>query len=66
VAGKHRKYEEKQTYYRASVGKSAKKCFLRNPWLRWQDNIKADFKDIGLEFLDWIFLAQGQVADTCE
>jgi hypothetical protein len=66
VAGKHRTYKEKQTYYRASVGKSVKKCFLRNPRLRWEDNIKADLKEIGLEYLDWIFLAQGQVADTCE
>jgi len=31
-----------------------------------EDNIKADLKEIGLVFLDWIFLAQGQVADTCE
>lgn len=33
---------------------------------RWENNIKADLKEIGLQFLGWIFLAQGQVADTCE
>ena len=66
MAGKHKTYEKKQTYYRASVEKSFKTRFLRNPRLRWENNIKADLKEIGLEFLGWIFLAQGQVADTCE
>jgi hypothetical protein len=31
---------------------------LGRPRLKWQDNIKKDFRDIGWSSMDWIYLAQ--------
>jgi hypothetical protein len=31
---------------------------LRRPRCRWEDNIKMDLREIGLEGVDWIHLAQ--------
>jgi hypothetical protein len=31
---------------------------LRRPRLRWEDNIKADFYEVGCGYIDWIELAQ--------
>jgi S-ribosylhomocysteine lyase LuxS involved in autoinducer biosynthesis len=33
--------------YRVMVGKPEKKDDKKRPWLRWEDNIKKDLKEIG-------------------
>jgi hypothetical protein len=40
------------------VGKPAGKKPLRRARCRWRDNIKMDFREIGLEDVNWIYLAQ--------
>jgi hypothetical protein len=40
------------------VGKPAWKRLLGRPRLRWENNIKMDLKEIVLECVDWIHLAQ--------
>jgi hypothetical protein len=30
---------------------------MKKSWSKWEDNIKVDKKEIGLESLDWIYLA---------
>jgi hypothetical protein len=40
-----------------SVGKPDGKRQLGRPRYRWKDNIKMDFREIGLEGVDWIHLA---------
>jgi hypothetical protein len=44
--------------YRAFVGKPEGKRPLGRPRCRWVDNIKMDFREIGLCGMDWIDLAQ--------
>jgi len=41
--------------YRVLVGKSEGKRPLGRPRRRWEDNIKMDFQEVGM---DWILLAQ--------
>jgi hypothetical protein len=40
------------------VGKPEGKRPLGRPRRRWEDNIKADFKEVGLDGVDWIDQAQ--------
>jgi hypothetical protein len=40
------------------VGKPEGKRSLGRLELRWEDNIRMDLRDIGLEVVDWIHLAQ--------
>jgi hypothetical protein len=40
------------------VGKSERKRSLGRPRRWWEDNIKINIKEIGLEVVDWIHLAQ--------
>jgi hypothetical protein len=44
--------------YRLFVGKPEGKEPLGRSRRRWMDNIKMDLLDIGLNFVDWIGLAQ--------
>jgi hypothetical protein len=44
--------------YRVLVGKPEGKRPLGRPRRRWEDNIKADFQEVGCWFMDWIELAQ--------
>jgi hypothetical protein len=41
---------------------------LGRPRRRWEDNIKMDLREIGLDVVDWIHLAQGYgpVTSSCE
>jgi hypothetical protein len=39
------------------VGKPGRKMPLGKPRLRWQDDIKMDFQEIGWAGLDWIDVA---------
>jgi hypothetical protein len=32
--------------------------YFGRPWRRWDDNIKMDLRDMGLEGVDWIHLAR--------
>jgi hypothetical protein len=47
--------------YRGLVGKSECKRPLGRPRRRWEDNIKLDFRDIGIDGVNWIRLAQDRV-----
>jgi len=40
------------------MGKPDGKRQLGLPWLRWENNIKVDFKELGEGGLDWYDLAQ--------
>jgi hypothetical protein len=40
------------------VGKVVGKQPLVRPGHRWEDNIKMDHREIGMEGVDWIYLAQ--------
>jgi hypothetical protein len=44
--------------YRILVGKPEGKRPLRRPRRRWVDNIKIDVREIGLDGVDWIDLAE--------
>jgi len=44
--------------YKTSVGKLEGKRPLRRPRRRWEDNIRMYLREIGLEGVDWIRLAQ--------
>jgi len=49
---------DKRDAYRVLVGKHVGNIRLRWPRFRWEGNIKMDLKLLGLEFGDWICLAQ--------
>jgi hypothetical protein len=49
---------EKRNGYKISVGKSDGKRPHGRPRRRWEDSIKIDLKNIGMEIVDWIQLAQ--------
>jgi hypothetical protein len=41
------------------VGKSEGKRSLRRPWRsRWEDNIKMNLKEVRMQVVDWIHVAQ--------
>jgi len=37
---------------------------LGRPWLRWEDNIKIDLREVGWGDMDWMDLAQDR--DRCQ
>jgi hypothetical protein len=47
--------------YRVSVGKPEGKSPLGRPRRRWEENIKLDFKEMGIDRANWIRLAQDRV-----
>jgi hypothetical protein len=47
--------------YRVLVGRPEGKRPLRRPRRRWEDNIKLDFREIGIDGVNWIQLAQDRV-----
>jgi hypothetical protein len=47
--------------YRVSVGKPESKRPLGRPRRRWEDNIKMDIREIGINEANWILLAQDRV-----
>jgi hypothetical protein len=49
---------EKRNAYRILVGRPQGKRTLGRPRRRWVDNIKIDLREIGLDGMDWINLAQ--------
>jgi hypothetical protein len=49
---------ERRGVYRALMGQPEGRRPLERPRLRWEDNIKMDFREVGWEGIDWINLAQ--------
>jgi hypothetical protein len=47
--------------YRVLVGRSEGKRPLGRPWLRWEDKIKMDLMEMGIDEANWIQLAQDRV-----
>jgi hypothetical protein len=47
--------------YRLLVGRPEGKRPLGRPRRTWEDNIKMDFRDIGVDGANWIQLAQDRV-----
>jgi hypothetical protein len=51
----------RRVVYRVLVGRPEGKRPLGRPRPMWEDNIKGDFRDIGIDGVDWIRLAQDRV-----
>jgi hypothetical protein len=49
---------EKRIAYRILMGKPEGRSPLGRPRRRWLDNIKLDLREIGLDGVDWIDMAQ--------
>jgi hypothetical protein len=47
--------------YRVSVGSSEGKRLLGRHSRRWEDNIKMDLREVGIDRANWIQLAQDRV-----
>jgi hypothetical protein len=47
--------------YRVLIGKPKSKRPLGRPRHRWEDNIKMDLREIGIDGANWIQLAQDRV-----
>jgi hypothetical protein len=47
--------------YRVLVGRPESKSLLGRPKRRWEDNIKMDLREIGINGANWIRLAQDRV-----
>jgi hypothetical protein len=52
---------EGRVVYRVLVGKLEGKRPLGRPRRRWEDNIKLDLREIGIDGANWILLAQDRV-----
>jgi hypothetical protein len=52
---------EERGVYRVLVGRPKGKRPLGKPRHRWEDNIKMDLREIGIEGVNWIQLAQDRV-----
>jgi hypothetical protein len=50
-----------RSVYRVLVGRQKSKRPLGRPRHRWEDNIKLDLRDIGINGVNWIQLAQDGV-----
>jgi hypothetical protein len=48
------------------IGKPGRKRQLRRPRRKWEDNIKLDLREIGIDGANWIQLAQNRVQCFCE
>jgi hypothetical protein len=60
-AGHVARMREVRGVYRVLVGRSEGKRPLGRPRRRWEDNIKADLREIGIDGANWIRLAQNRV-----
>jgi hypothetical protein len=60
-AGHVARMGEGKNVYRVLVGKPEGKRPLGRPTRRWKDNIKMDFRVIGINRANWIRLAQDRV-----
>jgi hypothetical protein len=53
--------EEGRGVYRVLVGRSEGKRPLGRPRRRWEDNTKLNLREIGIDVVNWIRLAQDRV-----
>jgi hypothetical protein len=53
--------EEGRGVYRVLVGRPKSKRPVGRPMHRWEDNIKMDLREIGIDGVNWIQLAQDRV-----
>jgi hypothetical protein len=60
-AGQVARMGEGRGVYRVLVGRPEGKRSLERPRRRWEDSIKMDFSEIGIDGVNWIRLAQGRV-----
>jgi hypothetical protein len=61
VGGTCGTHGEGRGVYRVLVGRPEGKRPLGRPRLRWEDNIKMDLREIGIDGANWIQLAQDRV-----
>jgi hypothetical protein len=61
VGGTCDTYGEGRGFYRVLVGRPERKRLLEMPSRRWEDNIKIDIREIGIDGANWIRLAQDRV-----
>jgi hypothetical protein len=47
--------------HRVLIGRTEGKRLLGRPKCRWEDNIKMDLREIGMDVMNWIWLAQDRV-----
>jgi hypothetical protein len=52
---------ERRGVYRVLVGRPEGKRPLRRPRRRWEDNIKMDLRQTGIDVANWIRLTQDRV-----
>jgi hypothetical protein len=57
--------EEERKVYKVLVGKPEGKSPLGRPRRRWEDGIRMDLREIGLEGVYWIRLAQDRDRAGC-
>jgi hypothetical protein len=60
-AGHVARMEEGRSVYRVLVGRPEGKRLLGRPRRMWEDNIKLDLREIGIDGANWIQLAQDRV-----
>jgi hypothetical protein len=60
-AGHVARMGEKRGVYRVLVGRSEGKRPLGRPRRRWEDDIKMDLREIGIDRANWISLAEDRV-----
>jgi hypothetical protein len=53
--------EEGRGFYSVLVGRPEGKKPLGRPRSRWEDNIKMDLREIGIDGANWVRLAQDKV-----
>jgi hypothetical protein len=61
VGGTCGTHGERRSVDRVSVGRPEGKRPLGRPRHRWEDNIKMDLREIGIDGANWIRLAQDRV-----
>jgi hypothetical protein len=60
-AGHVARMEERRGVYRVLVGRSEGKRPLERPRCRWEDIIKLDIREIGIDKANWIHLTQDRL-----
>jgi hypothetical protein len=61
VAGPVARMGEGRVVYRVFVGRPESKRPVGRPKRRWEDNIKLDLREIGIDGTNWIGLAQDRI-----
>jgi hypothetical protein len=52
---------ERRGVYRVLVGRTERKRPLGRPRHRWENNVRTDLREIGIDGANWIQLAQNRV-----